>query len=280
MSLEKIVVKEKRTKDEVIRDRVFYSLVKVMVNDYFRIQEEYKEYVPYEIGKEFTTHLHGALIILEPSDKDIKNYCRKIVQFEPVDIYDKEWLGKLETNLEGDGARIVKDGKLVFKAGVYALLHAEKKEGKEIGNLLRNYISPSMKFAGERVTAALSFSVATKKYSHIISQTIQSTQKDVMVNNKRYSKTGTGKVKEFGPKGLLRVVKLENGEEGVPAEHMLDKDVYIRQENYVFDKSIHKVGENYLTLQDLDVLSAGSFSKKSFKDMLKDLLIKLKLTRR
>lgn len=276
MSLERIVVKGNRTTDEMIRDKVFYSLVKVMVNDYSRIQDEYKDYVPYEVGKEFTTHLHGALILLEPSDRDIKNYCRKILHFDPIDLYDADWVSKLEANLEGDGARIVKDNKLVCKAGVYALLQAEKKKGKEISELIRDYIIPSMNFTGERVTAALAFSIATKKYSYIISQTIQPTQKDINVDGKEYSKVGTGKVKEFGPKGLVRMVKLENGSQGVPAEHMIDKDVYIRQSNYNFNKSIHLTSENYLTLQDLDLLSSGRFSKKGFKDMLKELFKKIK----
>ncbi|MDP2908176.1 MAG: hypothetical protein Q8N77_00035 [Nanoarchaeota archaeon] len=275
MSLERITAKEKITKEQLTRDRVFYSLVRIMINDYFKIQEKYEGYIPYEVGKEFTTDLHGALIILEPSDKEIRRYCRKTNYFRPIDLNDQHLISELEKNLEGDGARIIKDNKIILKAGIYAYHQAEKKEGGEINEILEKYLISSMKFIGERETAALAFAIAAKKHSYIISQTIRPTQKDKTVDDKRYSKVGTGKVAEFGPKGLIRTAKLENGEEGVPKEHMLKEDAYIKQYNYKFEKGIYLHSKNYLTLEDVASMSERILAVEGEKDGQYSLLDKL-----
>lgn len=261
--LERLVINE-RKHDEIIRDRVFYSLVQVMINDYFRIQEEYKDYIPYEVGREFTTHLHGALILLEPSKEEIKNYCRKIKYFRPIHIWDENFIKKLEKNLEDDGARVIKDNKLILKAGVYAHHQAEKEEGAEITEIIEKYTRFSAKFIGERLTAALAFSIAAKKYSCILSQTIQQTPKEIMIEGKNYSRIGTGKVAEYGAKGLVRTVKLENGDENIPKNHLLDKDVYIKQYNYELNKRVQLASMKYVTLEDLTFLSSEKiFSEES-----------------
>lgn len=254
MKLERIVIKKR--KNRKIRDKIFYSLINVMINDYFRIQEEYEEHIPYEVEKEFTTHLHGAFILLKPTEKEIKHYCRKIEHFFPINIWKENFIGELEKNLEDDGARVVGNNKLILKAGVYAHYQAEIKEDAEISEIIKKYTIPSIRFVGERVTAALAFSIAAKKYVSIISQTIQPAQKDVFIEEKRYSKIGTGKVVEFGPKGLVRMVKLENGDEEIPTEHLLDRDVYIKQYNYEFNKGLRLSSEKYLTVEDLDLLTA------------------------
>lgn len=225
-----------------------------MINDYFRIQEEYKDYIPYEVGTEFTTHLHGAFILVEPTEKEIKRYCRKTKYFYPLDIWKENFIEELEKNLEDDGARIVKDNKLIQKAGVYAHYQAEIKEDLEISEIIKKYTTPTIRFVGERTTAALAFSIAAKKYSCIISQTIQPTQKDIFLEEKTYSKIGTGKVAEFGPRGLVRMVKLDNSDEDVPEEHLLDKNVYIKQYNYRFDNNIILLGKKYFTIEDLEFL--------------------------
>lgn len=244
MSIERIIIKEKRTKEETQGDKVFYSLVKIMINDYFRIQEEYRGCMPYEAGKEFTTHLHGALILLEPSEKEIKKYCRKLEHFEPVNLTDENFVSKLESNLKSDGARIIKENNLMLKASVYAHYYAEKKEGRDITEIIKRYTVPLVNFQGERETAALAFSIAAKKNTFIISQTIQPAQEEKTI--------GTGKVAEIGQTGLVRTVKLENYDGDASIKHFLDKKVYILQCNYNFNGSTYLSSRNYLALEDTD----------------------------
>jgi len=267
--MEKINIR-KRKNQEIRRDKVFYSLVKVMLDDYFKIKEEFKEHIPYEIGTEFTTHLSGAFILLEPSDKEIKRYCRKISSFDPISLDDEEIIIKLKENLKEDSARIIKNNELVKITSVYAYHQAEKKKGKELSDLIKDYTPFSDSHIGERITAALAFSLATKNYTYIISQTINPTENDIKLDGKLYSEIGTGKVAEFGAKGLTRIVTLENNSEDIPKDDMLDGNVFINQKNYEFKDNIYLTNEAYLTNEDIEVLLEKKYPKKlSLKEKLR-----------
>ncbi len=249
MSLERIFLEGK---ENLMEDKLFYSLVGIMINDYLRIKEKYPNLIPYPVGTEVTTDLHGAILALDPSEEDME-FCGKIFDLdEPINISDPEWIKKLEEELSTDGGRIVKDGSLVKKASFYAHLYLKWFENKDITDLITEYTVSPAKYAGERVTSALAFSLATKKHTYVLFQTIQRSSGDVEIEGKRFSRIGTGKVAEYGHQGLLRVAKLNDEIKLVPQQHLLDNRVFIQQRNYALKGgSISLVRSGYVSYSEL-----------------------------
>jgi len=248
--MEKLAIDYKK---ENLRDRIFYSLVKIMVNDFYKIQEEYDGFIPHEIGTEFNTHLHGAFILLGLNEQEIKKYCRKKLYYDkPIKVCGKNFVENLEDCVNSDGARIVQDKKIIMRAGIYGVVEqAEKKLKGDMDMILEKYTESSSSFVGERLTNALAAGLAMKKPVFTISQTIQPSAKDVELEKKKYSKIGTGKVMEFGPNGLVRKVKLENGDE-TPLRYCLKNNVYIKQWSYEFVDGIRLIRPSYLFIDDIN----------------------------
>lgn len=253
--LERIVLDYKK---ENLRDRIFYSLVRVMIDDYHKIQKEYDGFIPHEVGTEFGTHLHGGFI-LQLNQREIKKHCRKRKKYEnAIRIYGENFIEKLKDCLNSDGARIIRSNKIVMKSGVYGVVEkAEKITNLEMDDILSKYGESGQNFVGERITNALAAAMSIKKPVFTLSQTIQPSKKDVTVKDSAYSKIGTGKVMEFGPEGIIRKVKLENSGD-VPKNNYLDGKVYVKQLSYKFVDDKRLVRPGYVFIDDIINISSES----------------------